>query len=565
MIGNSIKGLIFLAVIGLSLIGVATLLPESAWEKMPERLHPVRAFLAEHQIIAAKFAPNAGGNGEGNAGGNAELSAAAGENFGAAPFANACPGGVCPLPPLDERERSFPQEQPILFADRTDPLPPPSLPRTPTLTPTPSPILSPIPTPTFPETSSENPPLPNADLSREAPRDPSREPARLPLPTEPSLTADTPFASGSPVDTLPELQFGEGKGGTLTPDPASAPFGSESPLQAEPVTQPPQTSQQTSPQIPPLPVLPSAGPPSFELQSAERHQNAPQSEPQSEYQSAQQNEASNLGASVPLDFTVTPSAPQESAQNSGQPLLSLSDELTDAIQAAQRPDQSAEAFLRLNELYHRSVNELSQADRDRLHRELDRLAFDMFYNPKRHLLEAEYAVGANQTLAHIAAEYQVSPEFLAAINGLTTPIDQPLAVGTRLKVVRGPVAAEVSFSRMELLLTFNGLYAGRFRMGCPERAKAVRGDFAVTRKILNPEYTGPLSDGQMGHLGGGDPANPLGSCWIELTGGLGLQGTNRPEWIGSTAAPQGGLIFSNRDIEHLNILLVAGSTLRIVQ
>ena len=116
---------------------------------------------------------------------------------------------------------------------------------------------------------------------------------------------------------------------------------------------------------------------------------------------------------------------------------------------------------------------------------------------------------------------------------------------------------------MELLLKFNGLYAGRFKMGCAQRAEQVRGEFSVVRKIKNPEYNGPLADGQIGRIAGGDPRNPLGPYWIELEGGLGLQGTNRDEYIGQRTASVGGLIFSNKDINHLNILLTQGAKVRV--
>ena len=346
-----------------------------------------------------------------------------------------------------------------------------------------------------------------------------------------------PISSPSRVDTLPDLQFGE--------------IGAKSPAPGEIVEQP--LPEQ------PLPPQPNTETPNTEaartLQSAERHQNEP----------------TDFGNPSPFDFVVGPSSSENQSESltknlmENQSAVSPEAELHDAIQAAQQPEKSVEAFHRLNDIYRRNGERLSADDLDRLFRVLDRLALEMFYQPSRHLLEPEYTVSAGETLEKIAAVYQVSPELLAAINQLSAAAGEPLPSGTRLKVVRGPVAAEVSFARMELLLTFNGLYAGRFRMGCPERAKTVRGEFTVTRKIPNPEYTGPLGDGRVGHLAGGDPANPLGKYWIELTGGLGLQGTNRPEYVGSTAAPQGGFIFSNRDIEHLNILLVGGSALRIVR
>lgn len=235
-----------------------------------------------------------------------------------------------------------------------------------------------------------------------------------------------------------------------------------------------------------------------------------------------------------------------------------------AIARSVEPSAAVESFLELNRILAERGELLSPNDRVRLNLTLDRLAFEVFYNPKSYLLEPEYRVAQGETLEQIARKYAVSPEFLAVLNQLALPNDAPLPVGSSLKVVRGPVGAVVSFKRMELLLTFNGLYAGRFKMGCTERAKTVRGPFTVTRKVVRPEYNGPLDDGRIGKIPAGDARNPLGPCWIELDGGLGLQGTNHPEYIGQSIAPVGGLIFSNQDITHLNILLGAGTAVTLM-
>lgn len=461
--GNCIKGLMFLLIVGFALIGAAAILPESAWEKMPAKLYPVRQRLAERGIISAKYSSAADHSEPTDQPAPTDALVDSG-----------CSGGVCPVR-WNEGEA--------------------------------------------PET------LKTAEPIRTAPNELSFEPIQksesvldVPAPKEPPKSLFTLSA-----DTLPELSFRDA--------PQAAASAPNRPEPAEP--------------------FPSAGEP-FPLAEPIR----PASGVLSGTPAVGDDQKIRLSESFP-ELTGAPAALPTGTEPSG------SDNLKSALVESFQPELKKETFLKLNRILNFQSAGLTPNEQVELYHALDRLAFDVIYNPNEHLLNPPYVVGANQTLKTVAEIYRITPEFLAAINGLTIPTDAPLAAGTKLKVITGPVSAEVSFSRMELLLRFDGLYAGRFKMGCAERAKTVRGDFSVTRKIVDPVYSGPLADGQIGRIEGGRPENPLGSGWIELDGGPGLQGTNRPEAVGQTTAPIGGLIFSNQDISHLRILLTAGSNIRL--
>ncbi|MDO5565246.1 MAG: hypothetical protein Q4G59_01220, partial [Planctomycetia bacterium] len=62
MFEKMFKGMFVLTVWGFILIAVAALLPDSAWENFPEKLLPVRDFLAEKNIISSQFRPENRGN-----------------------------------------------------------------------------------------------------------------------------------------------------------------------------------------------------------------------------------------------------------------------------------------------------------------------------------------------------------------------------------------------------------------------------------------------------------------------------------------------------------------------
>ena len=53
---NGIKGILSVSILSFAFLGVATVLPESAWERLPARLIPVRTLLADRGIISKRFA-----------------------------------------------------------------------------------------------------------------------------------------------------------------------------------------------------------------------------------------------------------------------------------------------------------------------------------------------------------------------------------------------------------------------------------------------------------------------------------------------------------------------------
>ncbi len=543
MIGDAFKGILFLAVIGFALIGGATILPDSAWEKIPPKLIPIRQYLAEKGIISDQFLAKSSQPGI------------------------VCSGGVCRLTNNDARNPVPSQEA------ATSVLPDVAS----------EPVTNDI---------SGNSGLLSSSLSSSKDVSPAPlDPENGPLLTS---TADDPenldfIPSSTPSDTLPDLQFDEKKPGKelagsnlpASPRPLDEdPFPKNQPV-STPGIQPVSAETTSIPNT--LPVNPDHLRASGRYEFEEKGENRPQNQ-------ASDDLLGDLGGSLDPSDPIGSSAPIEpSPQSATQPISqpvemtcypasiasstpaepvtpsrrSLHETIVEAVSLSERSDETGRSFLTLNSLLTKNDAEITDEDRALLHQGLDRLAFDVFYNPKTHILWKEYLPAPNETLSEIAARCQVTPELLAVINSLHQNPDAPLPAGQKLKVIEGPVSAEVSLSRMELLLKFNGLYGGRFKMGCAQRAENVRGEFAVTRKIMNPDYKGPSEDGQITHIAGGSPENPLGPCWIELAGGLGLQGTNHPEYVGQKTAAVGGLIFSNKDISHLNILLTKGSVVRV--
>lgn len=266
-------------------------------------------------------------------------------------------------------------------------------------------------------------------------------------------------------------------------------------------------------------------------------------------------------AALPNELNVEPSVA------TAAPVVDEAAELRDALAAASSattPEEIKTVFETLNRIRNERGNRLAAEDSRTLDAALDRLAFDVFYNPAQTILEPRWQTAPGETLASIAERLGTTPETLAEINGLKTPVDAPLPSGTTLKPVRGPVSAEISIAKKELTLRFNGLYAGRFALGVPESSANLRGAFRVVEKLANPNCDAVDANGQTIAIPGGTPENPLGAAWIALDGGVGLQGTNRPELVGQTIPENGGFVFSNREIAQLSVLLPVGAVVTIV-
>jgi hypothetical protein len=198
---------------------------------------------------------------------------------------------------------------------------------------------------------------------------------------------------------------------------------------------------------------------------------------------------------------------------------------------------------------------LSAEDREHLVDWLDRLAGEVIYS-NQHTLAAGHVVGAGETLASIAARYQMPPRLLARINQYpeTVTEDMPLQAGLELKVVPGPFAAEARLSAGYLTMFAGGLYAGRFRFvigdSAPEELIEEPISFVSTQGI-------PAQEEQRRH----EPlaaTNPFGRFCLVVgqTAVLHSPGGN----------PNGSCLqFSEQDMQDLLILLPRGTTVRIVR
>ncbi len=204
---------------------------------------------------------------------------------------------------------------------------------------------------------------------------------------------------------------------------------------------------------------------------------------------------------------------------------------------------------------------LSAAESRQLTELLDQVAGTVVYDPTQHLLEAACTVAPGETLEQIAERYQVPWQMLARINGISDP--QAIQPGQQLKVVRGPVEAELRVGDCELTLMLPGrCYAGRFPAGVgpdlPETA-----DLFLVKEKQGPSVYGSYSAGGAGgqapHFIALDaPGGPTGDATV------GIHAASHPGDVGRIS-DRGSISVADRDIKDLYDILSVGSTVRIIR
>jgi len=187
-----------------------------------------------------------------------------------------------------------------------------------------------------------------------------------------------------------------------------------------------------------------------------------------------------------------------------------------------------------------------------------------------------YSVQPGDVLQKIAVKYEVTPEALARLNGITDP--KKLRAGQTIKVIHGPFNAVVTKGKFTLDIYLGppgekgGLYVTTYPVGLGKDDSTPSGVWLVEagKKLKDPTYYSPRGEGV---IDAGDPKNPLGHRWIGLTGidgqalgksSYGIHGTIDENSIGKQES-MGCIRMHNADVEWVFDLLVDGKSSVIVK
>lgn len=250
--------------------------------------------------------------------------------------------------------------------------------------------------------------------------------------------------------------------------------------------------------------------------------------------------------------SVTKPAAPVSVPSMSAPPQSPAPPLRDAVAAKDAGD-----FLKARELalaiWKSSAGTQLQRDAESI---LNEVNIALVLSPRPMPEKEEYVVQSGDSLERIAKRYGTTIELLRAGNNIRGSL---IRAGDRLRVFNGKFAVSVSKSANDLVLTMNGDFFKRYRVGTGEYNKTPIGDFIINDRIAQPTWWRP--DGKS--IPYGDPENLLGTHWLSINvKGYGLHGTWEPDTIGKQLSA-GCVRMLNDDIEQLFTLLPLGTPVSI--
>lgn len=178
--------------------------------------------------------------------------------------------------------------------------------------------------------------------------------------------------------------------------------------------------------------------------------------------------------------------------------------------------------------------------------------------------KTEYTIKRGDTISGLAKKFKTTTQLIQKSNGIKGHV---IRAGDLLRILSGEFAITVSKSQNDLVLTFNGQFFKRYRVGTGQFGKTPTGSFVISDKIVNPPWWRP--DGKM--VPYGDKENVLGTHWMALRSlddpglrGYGIHGTWEPETIGHQASA-GCIRLVNDQVEELFSLVPDGTSVLITE
>ncbi len=195
---------------------------------------------------------------------------------------------------------------------------------------------------------------------------------------------------------------------------------------------------------------------------------------------------------------------------------------------------------------------------------LGRLNVELVRRPWPIAEKTNCVVQEGDSIRAIAQKFGTTVDVIVESNELKRP--DLIKPGDRLRVFSGKLAIQVSKSKHDLLVTSNGKFFKRYRVGTGKYDRTPVGTFVVSDRIKEPVWW--RADGQT--IPFGDKENILGTRWMALkaTGateavkGYGIHGTWANDSIGKDESA-GCIRLKNEDVEELFGLIPIGTEVSI--
>ena len=164
---------------------------------------------------------------------------------------------------------------------------------------------------------------------------------------------------------------------------------------------------------------------------------------------------------------------------------------------------------------------LSLKEEEELLTWLDALAAKVLYSTEHHLFEA-YIVESTDTLSSIATAHGITEDLLYNINQTRFGNDGKLFAGLELKVIQGPVHAEMDVTGKTLTLFSGEAYAGRFELNFSPTMPFAAGSYMVLTRTNGLTSGDSATSGYSIGLANGIEFTEIGADGVPPDEGIGL-------------------------------------------
>ena len=164
---------------------------------------------------------------------------------------------------------------------------------------------------------------------------------------------------------------------------------------------------------------------------------------------------------------------------------------------------------------------LSLKEEEELLTWLDALAAKVLYSTEHHLFEA-YIVQSTDTLSSIATAHGITEDLLYNINQTRFGNDGKLFAGLELKVIQGPVHAEMDVTGKTLTLFSGEAYAGRFELKFSPTMPFAAGSYTVLTRTNGLTSGDSATSGYSIGLANGIEFTEIGTDGVPPNEGIGL-------------------------------------------
>jgi tetratricopeptide (TPR) repeat protein len=169
-----------------------------------------------------------------------------------------------------------------------------------------------------------------------------------------------------------------------------------------------------------------------------------------------------------------------------------------------------------------------------------------------------YTIKKGDSIWKLKRELKVPGDLIMGINNLRP---NALTVGMQIKVPKINPSIVIDKSKRTLTLKNSGTFLKKYRVGIHRvDSRVPAGEYTIQNKL---DKGSDYADPQTGAIiKAGDPANPLGSRFLQLRRDMGIHGTNKPELVG-TYTDVGWIMMDEKDLEEIYALVRKGTPVTI--